>query len=102
MSYEPVDTRNLEVDGTIRLGDEELRHPPKADCDCDRKTHPVTATIDLDAVLQAAADDGVTAEVLPEAWEKAVQRLHDQAGHRTAYAENCREDGCIALYGGEW
>jgi hypothetical protein len=45
---------------------------------------------------------GVTADVLPEAWEKAVQVLHEQAGHATAYADACREPGCLELYRGNW
>lgn len=89
----------IETDGTIRLADEELKHAPKADCACDRKTHPVVVTVDLAATFQGALEsDFVTAAVLPETWEKAIQVLHEQAGHATAYAESCREPGCTTLY----
>jgi hypothetical protein len=89
-----------EVDGTIRLADEYLSHKRGGECTCDGTGHHVSAMVDLAAVLErATTDDSLTADVFPEPWEKAVQLLHEQAGHATAYAVNCREPGCAELYG---
>jgi len=96
----------IEADGTVVLAEEFLSHKRGGDCKCDGKKHPVSVTVDLAAVLEtetnpATAASPLTAHVLPEPWEKAVQALHEQAGHATAYAENCRERGCADLYG-DW
>lgn len=95
----------VEADGTIRLAEEFLSHKRGGDCKCDGKAHPVTADIDLAAVLEyetnPATGDPLTAHVLPEPWEKAIQGLHTQAGHATAYADNCHEPGCRELYGND-
>ena len=94
-----------DVDATINLADESLAHKRGGGCTCDGKAHRVTAAVDLAAVLDretnpALTAEPVTAHVFPEPWEKAVQVLHEQAGHACAYAENCRERGCDELYGG--
>jgi len=95
-----------EVSGTIALADEYLSHKRGGECKCDGTEHAVTVVIDIAEVLEretnpVTTDNPLTAyDVLPEPWEKAVQVLHEQAGHAVAYAENCRERGCIDLYGG--
>ncbi len=92
----------IEADGTIRLGEEFLSHKRGGDCKCDGTAHRVTADIDLAAVLERETSPelggALTAYVLPERWEKAIQVLHEQAGHATAYADTCREPGCTGLY----
>lgn len=98
----------IEADGTISLAYESLAHKHtkgEDPCTCDGKAHRVTAAVDLAAVLECETDPALTGEpltahVFPEPWERAVQVLHEQAGHACAYAENCREPGCTELYGG--